>query len=322
VDWLQEILVCPRDRAELSWKHEELICAAARHSYPNFRGVPVLLLSDETPTHGWQAKTLEVVRGDRPVPEYQEPGPRDVDPFVQENALYTCGNLYRRLDRLPHYPVPELRFPPARSGQLFLDIGCNWGRWSIAAANLGYKVVGVDLVLPAVQAARRIASQLDLDASFLVADARHLPFRDATFDVVFSYSVFQHFSKDATRAALLDIARILKPGGAALVQMANTFGLKNLAYRARRSLTRRDPSGMRYWRPSELEKSFSELIGPSQLEVDGFFSLNPQTADLDLLPRSVRPVVRASELLRRASQHYPILVSCADSLYVRSRRQG
>lgn len=50
-----------------------------------------------------------------------------------------------------------------------------------------------------------------------VADAEHLPFADATFDLVYSYGVIHH-SPD-TAAAIAEIHRVLRPGGEARVMI-------------------------------------------------------------------------------------------------------
>lgn len=77
----------------------------------------------------------------------------EIDPFVQEQVPYTNGFLYRPLQyKLSRYPIPELRLEPGE-GTRFLDIGCNWGRWSIAAARKGYRVSAIDPSPPAVIAA-------------------------------------------------------------------------------------------------------------------------------------------------------------------------
>jgi hypothetical protein len=75
---------------------------------------------------------------------------------------------------------------------------------------------------------------------------------------------------------------------------------------------------IRYWRPAEIREAIGRFTDVYRLEVDGFFSLNPQTTDLDMLPRRYRALVQASELLRRASTALPLL-PMADSLYVRAR---
>src|SRR5204862_87976 len=81
-----------------------------------------------------------------------------------------------------------------------------WGRWCFAAARRGYVPIGIDPSLEAIAAGRRIARQLGVDAHFLVADARRLPFRDDAVDVAFSYSVFQHFAKANVQPALRALA--------------------------------------------------------------------------------------------------------------------
>ena len=61
-------------------------------------------------------------------------------------------------------------------------------------------------------------------------------------------------------------------------------------------------------------------MGPTELAVDGFLTLNPQPADLELLPPRLRAVVRVSEALRKVSERVTPLRAAADSLYASSRR--
>jgi hypothetical protein len=73
---------------------------------------------------------------------------------------------------------------------------------------------------------------------------------------------------------------------------------------------------VRYWTIPELRAAFG-AIGQVSIVADGFFTINPQAADLDLLPARSRAVVRVSDALRRASTHTPFLVHLADSVVVR-----
>jgi len=52
----------------------------------------------------------------------------------------------------------------------------------------------------------------------VVGDAHHLPFRDASFDRVFAFNVFEHLREPARAAA--EIARVLKPTGAIAIHTA------------------------------------------------------------------------------------------------------
>ena len=301
-------LVCPRDRSPLSG---DGTCAEG-HEYPIVDGVPILLVDEEAPTHAACGK----------VEELPPPAREGIDPFVQEVIGATCGRLYEHLIAdLPDYPIPELRLPPGE-GRTFLEVGSNWGRWCVAAARGGYAPTGLDPSLKGVQAAVRVAEQLGVDAQYVVGDARRLPFADASFDVVFSYSVFQHFSKRDALAAFDEIGRVLKPGGESLVQMANVYGARSLWNQARERRWRepRTLFDVRYWGPRELERELERRVGPTSLSVDGFFTLNPQPTDLALLPARYRAVVHTSEALRRVAGAVHPLTYVADSVYARSRR--
>jgi SAM-dependent methyltransferase len=50
---------------------------------------------------------------------------------------------------------------------------------------------------------------------------RDLPFRDATFDAVYSMGTIEHF--DETERAVEEIARVLKPGGRAIIGVPNRY---------------------------------------------------------------------------------------------------
>jgi 2-polyprenyl-3-methyl-5-hydroxy-6-metoxy-1,4-benzoquinol methylase len=83
----------------------------------------------------------------------------------------TNGMLYIRLiGKLTDYPIPYLRLPPGE-GKRFLEIGCNWGRWCIAAARMGYRPVGIDPSLKGIRAARQVALHLGIQAHYVAADA-------------------------------------------------------------------------------------------------------------------------------------------------------
>lgn len=319
-EWLFRALACPADGTPLARDGERLTCRGG-HSFPIVDGIPVLLTERPNPTHPYCSATLDRLKTPRQ-PEVHRTellSSGAVDPFVQDEIAKTNGNLYKDLrGHLPRYPIPVLRLPPG-AGRPLLDVGCNWGRWTLAAARAGYRAVGIDPWIEAVRAGRRVARQLGHEVAFVVADARELPFLDGSFDVSFSYSVLQHFEKTDARAALREMSRVTARAGTLLVQMPNVFGLRQAFNLARQRFRRdRNPFRVRYWRPGELRRTFEDLVGPSKLSVDGYFTLNPQASDLDLLPARYAWVVRASERLRAASSLLPILLLVADSLYIES----
>jgi 2-polyprenyl-3-methyl-5-hydroxy-6-metoxy-1,4-benzoquinol methylase/uncharacterized protein YbaR (Trm112 family) len=315
-----ELLACPRDKHRLRQDPDGLVCPQG-HLYSVIEGIPILLVSEAEQTHieGTRALLVAESRDVSSLPQFQV-AEGEIDPFVKNVIGATNGGLYQHLvGNLKEYPIPRLRLP-AGNGRLFLEVGCNWGRWCLAAAASGYRPVGIDPSLKAIRAAKRVARQMGMAATYIVADSRFLPFPDEKFDQVFSYSVLQHLSKSNARDSLGEIRRVLHTGCEALVQMPNVFGMRSLYHQVRRGFRETHDFEVRYWRPAELLEVFTASIGPSELSVDGYFSLNVQPSDVRLLPAKYKAIVHTSEGLRRLSEHAPLLVKVADSLYIRSRR--
>ncbi|MGE5125672.1 MAG: class I SAM-dependent methyltransferase [Betaproteobacteria bacterium] len=101
--------------------------------------------------------------------------------------------------------------PQATSVRL-LDAGCGSGYNLVVLARLG-RALGVDLS-PAALAFCRQRGVPALRASVL-----RLPFRDAAFDAVTSFDVIYHAWVSDDRAAVAEMARVLRPGGALLVRV-------------------------------------------------------------------------------------------------------
>ena len=141
-------------------------------------------------------------------------------------------------------------------------------------------------------------------------------------DVVFSYSVLQHFTKVDVRQTLSEVSRVLNPSGMSFIQMANLFGPRNLHQQWKLRNQPFRPFDVHYWSPFELMKTFNQYVGHSSLQADGYFTLNAQLADLDLMNFKLRSVLRVSDLLRGLSEFIPGMKYLADSIYVKSRKES
>jgi len=319
-------LACPNDKQPLSIAGGALQCPR-QHRYPLVGDIPILLDQNVPDSHPYceQSRRAGQASGDGASPAaVAAPRVDDVDPFVQQEIVKTNGILYRGLlGQLRRYPIPDIPLPQVTAGESLLDIGCNWGRWSMAADQRGYRTVGIDPGIAGVQAAYRVAAALGRGPSFIVGDGRSLPFPDAAFDVVFSYSVLQHFSKADAKLSVNEAARVTKPGGKVLIQLANLFGVRQLYNQARDSVRgEQNPFRVRRWTPGEMLSAFRELVGPSRLFADGYFSLNAQASDMDLLRPFPRAVVHASQALKHASRRFPPLAHLADSVFIEATRAG
>jgi SAM-dependent methyltransferase/uncharacterized protein YbaR (Trm112 family) len=337
--WYISNLVCPRDHLALDYIDDALACPGG-HAYPVVEGTPVMLLDSFQQTISAAHASLKRAKDkggvDSRMPHLHleslaigeeekqgiiklaQEGRSAVDPVVSYLLVATNGNMYRHLiGALDTYPIPDLRFPNG-NGQTFLELGCSWGRWSIAAARKGFSVIGIDPSLGAIMAAKRVSRSLGLPIRYFVADARCLPFASGTLDNVFSYSVLQHLNRSDVAHVLNETGRVLKPGGTTLIQMPTRFGLRCLYHQARRRFRQARDFEVRYWTIAALKNLFANKIGATTIFVDCFFGLGLQQADYELMPLRLKIVLVASELLRKLSRFVPPLKYVADSVYVKA----
>mmetsp|Transcript_29949 Transcript_29949/g.48385 ORF Transcript_29949/g.48385 Transcript_29949/m.48385 type:complete len:156 (+) Transcript_29949:46-513(+) len=96
-------------------------------------------------------------------------------------------------------------------GSLIADLGCGNGKY-FPSVPRGSFMAGCDRSLNLVQ----ICNDRGFEAS--VCDCIQLPFRSESFDVAISIAVIHHFSSPERRLhALVELVRILRPGGQALI---------------------------------------------------------------------------------------------------------
>ncbi len=109
-----------------------------------------------------------------------------------------------------------------RPGMDLLDVGCGPGTITLGLADLVApgRVVAIDVADDIVAQARRLADgEGRSDVTFAVGDVYALDAADASFDVVHAHQVLQHLT-DPVRA-LLEIRRVLRPGGVVAVRDAD-----------------------------------------------------------------------------------------------------
>lgn len=93
------------------------------------------------------------------------------------------------------------------AGERILDVGTGTGLAARRIAQLGAKVVGVDLGAELIAEARRLAPSVD----FRVGDAEQLPFDDGSFDA--AISTFGVMFVGRPEAAAAELARVVRKGG-------------------------------------------------------------------------------------------------------------
>ncbi|MBI5902064.1 MAG: class I SAM-dependent methyltransferase [Deltaproteobacteria bacterium] len=125
------------------------------------------------------------------------------------------GKTSDRLER-------ELIFSMAdvRGGETALDVGCGTGIYSIELARKGALVTAIDASLEMLDWARGKAGQAGLEIDFIKANALKIPFPDGHFDIVLSVCMICFVKERA--AALVEMKRVLRPGGRVVIALLNS----------------------------------------------------------------------------------------------------
>ncbi len=103
-------------------------------------------------------------------------------------------------------------------GKRVLDAGCGMGRFAEICADAGAEVHAADLSTAVEAASRNLGHRPNI--RFYQADLMNLPFPEGTFDCIFSLGVLM--ATPDTRAALLKLPPLLKPGGTIAIWVYST----------------------------------------------------------------------------------------------------
>lgn len=145
---------------------------------------------------------------------------------------YEDPRVVARYTEVGLWPAEELLvLEHVADGARLLDLGCGAGRTSVALAELGLEVVGVDLSEAMIETARDQAELAEVTVTFEVMDAARLSFPDAHFDAaLFSYNGIELIPGLAEKEQVLrQVHRVLRPGGVFLFTTHSLFAVNRYA---------------------------------------------------------------------------------------------
>lgn len=109
-----------------------------------------------------------------------------------------------------------------RAGIDVLEVGVGTGEpFAVHCASLGAHTFGLDISHDLAVAARDAAAAGGLTLHTASGDAERLPFKDNSFDLVYSVSSTWYFPE--LRAAVAEMARVARPGGRVVFDVANAL---------------------------------------------------------------------------------------------------
>lgn len=192
-------LVCPRCKGSLGQEQEGLRCAQCGAKYAEIDGVPMLVPEALSEQHLHQLAYFDA--------EFSGYGEYIVENWRQSYIDRIFSGL----------GVLEGNSP-------YLDVGVGGsGATIIEAGRRGVEAVGCDLSPEGVLSARRFVRDQGVEdnVEVVVSAAEALPFPDEWFGSASAVAVLEHLDDD--RAAVAELARVLKPGGMAWLMVPLAF---------------------------------------------------------------------------------------------------
>ena len=135
--------------------------------------------------------------------------------------------LAARLSQAHAVPWTEVLLQYTHEGDSVLDLGSGRGEHSAILSRRGRNSALLDWSLHNVRFSEELFRKMGISGMFCQADiTKPLPFKDQSFDVVFSCGVFEYFSDDQIRSILREAFRISKKR--IIIMVPNAW---SLAYR-------------------------------------------------------------------------------------------
>jgi ubiquinone/menaquinone biosynthesis C-methylase UbiE len=152
---------------------------------------------------------------------------RDEEPGSAADAASVRATYDRIADHFSktrEYPWPEVEeFLADREGAVGLDVGCGNGRHTELLAGRCVRAVGLDLSRAMLAEARERSRDARFSFETAQADASRLPVASDGVDLAVYVATLPHLpTREARIASLDELARVLAPGGRALVSAWST----------------------------------------------------------------------------------------------------
>lgn len=96
-----------------------------------------------------------------------------------------------------------------------LDLGCGFGRWSIALTRARFQVRAVDISFEAIRAVQKWANKEGVSVEGEACSAQELSSRSKSVDAVICNSVLDHMPLTEASKSMLNLRNVLKLGGIA-----------------------------------------------------------------------------------------------------------
>jgi SAM-dependent methyltransferase len=181
--------------------------------------------------------------------------PATAQEYERRRFRNVWGRLYRW--REEHAIQQALRaFPP---GSSVVDVACGTGRVTALLRRMGFGATGCDISAAMMTVARQNLTALGYNVPFVVSDAQHLPYPDASFDAATCIGLLMHLDGNMRVAILRQLASIARD------RLVLQYGCIQGLNRARLLVTGHPPGNVRYPVSEAQMRADLALVGLTEL---------------------------------------------------------
>jgi ubiquinone/menaquinone biosynthesis C-methylase UbiE len=174
-------------------------------------------------TYGSIPPQTAVTAHRRSVDRYFKAAAKQWDEIYELETLY--ARIYQERARIVLSMVESIALPTEAR---ILEVGCGAGRTTVALAERGYAVEGVDTVRDMLQTtrARAVSAVVAHRVRLIQASADRLPYLDNQFNLVLAIGVLPWLA--CIRKAMMEFIRVTRPNGCLIVSIDNMWRLHEL----------------------------------------------------------------------------------------------
>jgi len=150
--------------------------------------------------------------------------------YIIDGKKFSYEELKKKfIDELKYEKNPDQRSEQTLSmieGKEILDVGCSAGGLCKKMADMGFNVLGIDVLKDSIEIAKEFRN--DPNITYEVRDLLKQPFPDNSFDCITFLETIEHVENPGL--FLREFHRILRPDGYLVLSTPNATSLKNIFY--------------------------------------------------------------------------------------------
>lgn len=323
---IKKYLICSYCKSnKLKDFNSKIICKSCNENYPIIYGIPILITKKKCLrlNLNYHKKNFEKkILNNKNFEENKFGIIKDLKNIL----MSTSGFLYDKVSDIIKYPIATIPFSKLykNKNEKLLDIGCGWGRWTISSAKKGYESVGIDISINSLIIAKKISEKLNLkNCNFICCDVLDLPFKENTFDKVFSFSFLQHFSQKNLETILKNIVNKMKASSTFKTQMVNKYAFRSVYNIFKKKFFKRETTknfDVRYFSIRKLNKIFNQYFIIKKIENYSFFT-QAQTTDYNIMSLKSKFFLNMSKALNFIASYLKFLKYISDNcIYILKKK--